>query len=105
MRSIYRSIRLLAAGAMLVAAHQGQAGLFPKLLKESPQELMGDYVLVARQNPDQTREEFKTNGATFASIQANRIVLADGTVRAIEGIVRVRQGNTNVFVKVYSAAD
>ena len=89
--------RLLLAMIILVCGVAAQAGLFPKLMKQAPQELQSEYVLLARMEPGRTNEVF-TNPPPFATIYSNRVVLADGTVRTIEGVIRVRQKGTNVYM-------
>ncbi len=87
----------LAASAALLCV-SAVAGLFPKLMKQMPQELQGEYVLLARVNPDKSHEDFTTNALPFATVLSNRVVLADGGVRLIESVARVTSKGTNVHL-------
>jgi hypothetical protein len=89
--------RLLLAASVVLWGAAAQAGLFPKLMKQAPQELQSEYFLLARMEPDRPHEVFK-NPPPFATILSNRVVLADGAVRIIEGVIRVRQKGTNVYM-------
>ena len=89
--------RLLLALSVLVCGWAAQAGLFPKIMKQAPPELQSQYFLLARMEPGRTNEVF-TNPPPFATIYSNRVVLADGAVRNIEGVIRVRQKGTNVYM-------
>jgi hypothetical protein len=57
-----------------------QAGILPEFLKQVPEELRGEYLLLIRMNPDKTHEEF-TNATPFVTIFSNRVVLADERIR------------------------
>ncbi len=88
---------LVAAGVAFFGA-SAPAAFFPKIMKALPEEFHGEYVLVARVKSDKTTEEFKTNAPPFATVLSNRVVLAEGTVRTIEAVVRVKQKGTNVHL-------
>lgn len=85
----------LAAGMALLGAG-AQAGLFPKIMNQMPNELQGDYVLLARVNPDKSHEEFTTNALPFATVISNRVVQANGAIRLIESVIRVTKKGTNI---------
>jgi hypothetical protein len=80
-----------------------QAGLLPKILKQVPAELQGEYVLLTKyvllpkMNPEKTQEGF-TNPPPFATILSNTVVLASGTVRPVESVIHVSQKGTNVHL-------
>ncbi len=89
-------ITVLALSSCLAA----QAGLFsfiPKPMLQIPPELQGDYLLRLRVNPDNTRQQF-TNAPPFATIFSNRVVFAEGQVRILDSLLRVRQKGTNVYM-------
>ena len=88
---------LLLTVSVMVCGVAAQAGLFPKLMKQAPQELQSEYFLLARMEPGRTNEVF-AKPPPFATIYSNRVVLADGAVRMIEGVIRVRQKGTNVYM-------
>ncbi|HEX5398808.1 MAG TPA: sigma-70 family RNA polymerase sigma factor [Verrucomicrobiae bacterium] len=73
-------------------------GWLPKFTKEMPEEFRGEYVLLAQRNPDRTQRDFSTNAIPFGTILSNRVVRADGSVLSIEGLARVRQNGTNVYL-------
>jgi len=73
------------------------AGLFPKFLKEVPQELQGNYALLVKTNPDKTKE-ILTNAPPFVTFFSNRIAFAAGGTRSVERVMRITQKGTNVYV-------
>ncbi len=99
---LLKSCLALSVACLGADAH---AGLFPKIMKQMPKELQGDYVLLGRMNPDKSHEEFTTNALPFATILSNRVILADGVVRPIEGVIRVRQKGTNVHLVSFEGKD
>lgn len=91
-------LELCLAASVAVLCADARAGLFPKIMKQMPKELQGEYVLLGRINPDKSHEEFTTNALPFATVLSNRVVLADRVVKAIEAVIRVRQKGTNVHL-------
>ncbi len=92
---LLKSCLALSVACLGAGAH---AGLFPKIMKQMPKELQGEYLLLARVNPDKSHEEFTTNALPFATVLSNRVVLADGGVRLIEAVARVTSKGTNVHL-------
>ncbi len=89
--------RLPLAMVVLLCSVAAQAALFPKLMKQAPPELQSEYFLLARMDAGRTNEVY-TNPPPFATIFSNRVVLADGAVRMIDGVIRVRQKGTNIYM-------
>jgi hypothetical protein len=95
------TLRLLAPAIAVLFCAGAQAGLFgllPKMMKEVPKELRGDYVLVARVTLGKSNLEFITNTPPFATVFSNRVVLAGGVARPVETVVRLKQKGTNVHL-------
>jgi hypothetical protein len=95
--------RLLSISFSMLLAATGWAATNPppltalKSVRQIPEELRGDYLLSLRVNPDKTRDLY-TNPPPFVTIFSNRVVSAEGQVRIVEGLIRVRQKGTNVYM-------
>ncbi len=89
-------ITLIAMSSCL-ATRAGLFSFLPKPMLQVPPELRGDYLLRLKMNPDNTRQQF-TNAPPFATIFSNQVVFAEGQVRKVESLLRVRQKGTNVYI-------
>ena len=85
------------AAVVLMTATSNHAGLFPKLMRHVPKDLWGDYSLLLKMDPEGTKQIF-TNSPPFATVFSNRVVTASGLVRAVNGVIKVSQKGTNVFM-------
>ena len=90
-------VMAVAIALSCLAARGGLFSFIPKPMKQVPEELRGDYVLLLKRNPDKTQEQF-TNAPPFATILSNRVVLAQGQVRLVDSLLRVREKGTNVYL-------
>ncbi len=89
------AVALVAVSCLIAQA--GPFSFLPKLMKHFPEVLRGEYRLFVRMNPDNTKEQF-TNAPPFATILSDRVVLTNGQSRLVEGVIRLRQKGTNVYM-------
>ena len=85
------------AALFLLAATSLNGGLFPRLMRQVPKDMWGDYSLLLKMDPEGTRQIF-TNSPLFATIFSNRVITASGLIRAVNGVIKVSQKGTNVFM-------